>query len=98
MKLLPCGNHRRTLAAYLAQHVQPWTTLLPEYQLTAEKSVQSFLHSPYWCIELFCASIAAVRCLIPMTTSTMKATPSTATKEPEILLDVVQRFASRHPA
>ena len=32
MKLLPCGNHRRTLAAYLAQHVQPWTTLLPEYQ------------------------------------------------------------------
>ena len=83
MKLLPLGNHHRTLAAYLAQHVQPWTMLLPEYQLTAEKSMQGFLHSPHWCIELFCAPIAAVRRLIPMTTSTTTATSLTATQDSE---------------
>ena len=99
MTLPPRGDHCRIpLAPCLAQHVQPWITLLPEYQLTAEKSVQGFLDSPHWCIELFYASIATVRCLTPMTTSTTKATSSTATKESEILLDVIQRFASRHPA
>lgn len=49
MTLPPRGNHCRIpLAPCLAP-----TTLLPEYQLTAQKSVQGFLVNPHWCITSF---------------------------------------------
>ena len=98
MKLLPWAATAALLPLTSRSTSSHGQRCYPSIKLTAEKSMRGFLDSPHWCIELFYASIATVRCLIPMTTSTTKATSSTATKESEILLDVIQRFASRHPA
>ena len=57
------GDHCRIpLAPCLAQHVPQSTTLLPEYQLTAEKSVQGFLDSPHWCISSF--ALRSLQCAV----------------------------------